>query len=176
MYFVSYSFFLMFLMFVDQHVRLRSHHQFVGVDLEVPQDLWSVAFNHFGTCLPFWQRDFQPVLSAHVPVLNASHLVMASHVYCYCLHPTPYYMLYCFRTIIARPAAGVLSSLLDPCQRVKFQTCPTLPSVTRTTHCNLGTFPMEKVTQNEDTQTPTISLPIEIWPWFLYRAARDKAL
>ncbi len=42
------------LLFVDQHnFWLVSHHQFVSLDLEVPQDLGLIILNYPRMCLPF---------------------------------------------------------------------------------------------------------------------------
>ena len=51
------------LMFIHHHcVRLISHHQFVSLHLEVPQDLDPLILNHLWRCFPSWPWDLRSIL------------------------------------------------------------------------------------------------------------------
>ena len=106
----------LFLFFVDQlNVQWVTYHQFLSLDLEVPQNLSSVVFKHLWRCPPSWPWAFQATLIADVLLHYASHLVVVFHVCCSCLHLTLcYYVLNCLRSIFSQPAPGVLSGVVDP--------------------------------------------------------------
>ena len=80
------------------------HHQFVSLDLEVPQDLNPLVLNHLWRCLPSSPWDLNSILSTDISVYYRCYLVVVFHVCFACQHLPPCCdALYCFRSIIAQP-------------------------------------------------------------------------
>ena len=74
------------------------HHQFVSLDLEVPQGLDQLFLHHIWRCLSSWPWNLQSIVSTDVPEFYTCYLVVVLHVCFACQHLTSCCdVLYCFR-------------------------------------------------------------------------------